>query len=169
MGESHRHRRRSGESLSITGTRHGLRIVFSKSQTTFSPCGYASAWQTPQLRAMLYQFMSALAFSAVIEPAILFVAVYRMKQTQDACSIIRTVLLSFLAFDFFHSSATLAVVGFGFCTPDGRSGLATRRSVRGHQLLGASDLDVCSYILAARCWKGGSGTPRQTAMTDRRR
>lgn len=61
--------------------------------------------------------MAALAFSGVIEPMLLYVARYRLRDTSDAEQVIKAVLSSFSVFDVFHAGATLAVTGVAAALP----------------------------------------------------
>ena len=61
--------------------------------------------------------MAALAFSGVIEPMLLYVARYRLRDTSDAEQVVKAVLTSFLVFDIFHAGATLAVTGKAAALP----------------------------------------------------
>lgn len=79
--------------------------------TLHLPCTAESAWHTPQLRSLWYVFMSALAFSAVIEPLVLHAARYNLRDVRDAEEVIKAVLLAFAAFDIFHAGATISVTG----------------------------------------------------------
>jgi hypothetical protein len=54
---------------------------------------------------MQYYLMGALAFSAVIEPAALYVATYKLRDPRDSRLLIQTILASFAAFDIFHAAA----------------------------------------------------------------
>jgi hypothetical protein len=81
------------------------------------PCSAESAWNTPQLRSLWYVFMAALAFSGVIEPMLLYVARYKLRDVHDAEAVIKAVLVAFSAFDVFHAGATLAVTGLGAVLP----------------------------------------------------
>ncbi|KAM0294438.1 hypothetical protein HYE67_000102 [Fusarium culmorum] len=83
-------------------------------------CDAASAWNTPQLRGLWYAFMSALAFSGVIEPLLLYVARYKLRDIHDAEQVIKAVLFAFMAFDVFHAGATLAVTGVAAALPGPR-------------------------------------------------
>ncbi|PVH96962.1 hypothetical protein DM02DRAFT_616851 [Periconia macrospinosa] len=74
-------------------------------------CGFLEAWHTPNIRVLLYQFMAALGFSAIIEPLLLYTARYKMENQKDAERAIAAVLAAFFAFDILHSLATIAVVG----------------------------------------------------------
>jgi hypothetical protein len=60
---------------------------------------------------MQYYLMGALAFSAVIEPAALYVAAYKLRDPRDSRLVIQTVLASFAAFDIFHAAAAIAGSG----------------------------------------------------------
>ena len=66
---------------------------------------------TPRIRAMQYYLMGALAFSAVIEPAALYVASYRLRDQGDSYIVARTILASFAVFDIFHATAAIAGSG----------------------------------------------------------
>ena len=61
--------------------------------------------------------MAALAFSGVIEPILLYVARYKLRDASDAEQVITAVLSSFLVFDIFHAGATLAVTGVAAALP----------------------------------------------------
>jgi len=61
--------------------------------------------------------MGALAFSALIEPLVLFTATYRFESTRDAEMVIGAVLATFTAFDVFHAAATVSVVGWASVIP----------------------------------------------------
>ncbi|KAH7239407.1 hypothetical protein BKA59DRAFT_548184 [Fusarium tricinctum] len=80
-------------------------------------CDAESAWNTPQLRGLWYVFMAALSFSGVIEPMLLYLARYKLRDTRDAEDVITTVLFAFIAFDVFHAGATLAVTGAAAVLP----------------------------------------------------
>ena len=60
---------------------------------------------------MQYYLMGALAFSAVIEPAALYVAAYKLRDQRDSRLVIQTILASFAAFDTFHAVAAIAGSG----------------------------------------------------------
>lgn len=77
----------------------------------------AAQCTTPRIRAMQYYLMSALAFSAVIEPAGLYVAAYKLRDQRDSRIIIQTILASFAAFDVFHAAAAVAGSGFQATMP----------------------------------------------------
>ena len=66
---------------------------------------------TPQVKALQYYFMGALAFSAVIEPAALYIAAYKLRDPRDSRLVIQTILASFAAFDIFHAAAAIAGSG----------------------------------------------------------
>ncbi|KAG8353995.1 hypothetical protein FVEN_g8250 [Fusarium venenatum] len=80
-------------------------------------CDAETAWNTPQLRGLWYSYIGALAFSAVIEPLLLYVARYKLRDVSDAEEVIKAVLFAFFAFDVFHAGATLAVTGIGAALP----------------------------------------------------
>lgn len=65
----------------------------------------------PRIRAMQYYLMGALAFSAVIEPAALYVAAYKLRDPRDARVVAQTILSSFAVFDIFHAAAAIAGSG----------------------------------------------------------
>jgi hypothetical protein len=60
---------------------------------------------------MQYYLMGALAFSAVIEPAALYVAAYKLRDQRDSRIVVQTILASFAAFDIFHTAAAVAGSG----------------------------------------------------------
>lgn len=60
---------------------------------------------------MQYYLMGALAFSAVIEPAALYVATNKLRDQRDGRLVAQTVLASFAAFDLFHAAAAIAGSG----------------------------------------------------------
>lgn len=66
---------------------------------------------------MQYYLMGALAFSAVIEPAVLYVAAYKLRDQRDSRLVARTVLASFAAFDVFHAVAAIAGSGVNAILP----------------------------------------------------
>jgi len=66
---------------------------------------------------MQYYLMGALAFSAVIEPAALYVAAYKLRDQRDSRLVARTVLASFAAFDIFHAVAAIAGSGVNAILP----------------------------------------------------
>lgn len=66
---------------------------------------------------MQYYFMGALAFSAVIEPAAMYVAAYKLRDPRDSRLVIQTVLASFAAFDIFHAAAAIAGSGSNAIMP----------------------------------------------------
>jgi hypothetical protein len=72
---------------------------------------------TPRIRAMQYYLMGALAFSAVIEPAALYVATYKLRDPRDSRVVIQTILASFAAFDIFHAVAAVAGSGINAVMP----------------------------------------------------
>jgi hypothetical protein len=72
---------------------------------------------TPQVKALQYYFMGALAFSAVIEPLLLYVAVNKLRDPQDSRTVVKAVLASFAAFDVFHAAAAIAGSGIGALVP----------------------------------------------------
>lgn len=72
---------------------------------------------TPQVRALQYYFMGALAFSAVVEAVVLYVAVYKLKDPEDSLMVVRAVLASFAAFDIFHAAAAIAGSGYRAIMP----------------------------------------------------
>lgn len=86
-------------------------------EPTHLQCLQAAAWNTPQLRVLLYQLMAALAFSGVIEPALLYTARYKMENQRDAEKVIAAVLLSFGAFDILHLTSVIVVVGTELSIP----------------------------------------------------
>ena len=72
---------------------------------------------TPRIRAMQYYLMGALAFSAVIEPAALYVAAYKLRDQRDCHLVVQTVLASFAAFDVFHAAAAISGSGIQALLP----------------------------------------------------
>jgi len=72
---------------------------------------------TPQVKALQYYFMGALAFSAVVEAAVLYVAVYKLKDPRDTRAVVQAVLASFAAFDIFHALAAIAGSGIPALMP----------------------------------------------------
>ena len=66
---------------------------------------------TPRIRAMQYYLMGALAFSAVIEPAALYVTACKLRDQRDARIVAQTILSSFAVFDIFHAAAAIAGSG----------------------------------------------------------
>lgn len=72
---------------------------------------------TPRVRAMQYYLMGALAFSAVIEPAALYVATFKLRDQRDSRLVAQTVLASFAAFDIFHAAAAIAGSGVNAVLP----------------------------------------------------
>ena len=72
---------------------------------------------TPRVRAMQYYLMGALAFSAVIEPAALYVAAYKLRDQRDSRLVVQTILASFAAFDIFHAAAAIAGSGIHAIMP----------------------------------------------------
>lgn len=75
------------------------------------------ARMTPQVRALQYYLMGALAFSAVVEVVVLYVAVYKLKDPRDSRTVVQAVLASFAAFDVFHAAAAIAGSGYRAITP----------------------------------------------------
>jgi hypothetical protein len=71
----------------------------------------------PRIRALQYYFMAALAFSAFVEPAVLYVATYKLHDARDSQTVIRAVLASFAAFDIFHTVAAVAGSSFHAILP----------------------------------------------------
>jgi hypothetical protein len=91
---------------------------------SLNTCAAVESWNTPQLRVLLYQFSGALAFSAIIEPSLLYVAQFKLSDPKDAERVVQAVLMSFLAFDVLHALATAAVVGSSAIFPNnGWSGI----------------------------------------------
>jgi hypothetical protein len=72
---------------------------------------------TPQVVALQYYFMGALAFSAVVEPLLLYVAVYKLRDLRDSRTVVKAVLASFAAFDIFHAAAAIAGSGVRAIVP----------------------------------------------------
>lgn len=72
---------------------------------------------TPQVKALQYYFMGALAFSAVIEPLLLYVAVNKLRDPRDGRTVVKAVLASFAAFDIFHAAAAVAGSGIDALVP----------------------------------------------------
>jgi uncharacterized membrane protein YgcG len=72
---------------------------------------------TPQVKALQYYFMGALAFSAVIEPLLLYIAINKLKDPRDSRTVVQAVLASFAAFDIFHAAAAVAGSGIGALMP----------------------------------------------------
>ena len=72
---------------------------------------------TPQVKALQYYFMGALAFSAVIEPLLLYIAVNKLRDPRDSRTVVKAVLASFAAFDIFHAAAAIAGSGTGALMP----------------------------------------------------
>ena len=66
---------------------------------------------------MQYYLMGALTFSAVIEPAALYVAAYKLRDQRDSRLVVQTILASFAAFDIFHAAAAVAGSGFHAVLP----------------------------------------------------
>jgi hypothetical protein len=64
-----------------------------------------------------YYFMAALAFSAFVEPAVLYVATYKLHDARDSQTVVRAVLASFAAFDIFHAVAAIAGSSFNAVLP----------------------------------------------------
>jgi hypothetical protein len=71
----------------------------------------------PRIRALQYYFMAALAFSAFVEPAVLYVATYKLHDARDSQTVVRAVLASFAAFDIFHAVAAIAGSSFHAALP----------------------------------------------------
>jgi hypothetical protein len=71
----------------------------------------------PRIRALQYYFMAALAFSAFVEPAVLYVATYKLHDPRDSKTVVRAVLASFAAFDIFHAVAAIAGSSFHAAFP----------------------------------------------------
>jgi hypothetical protein len=71
----------------------------------------------PRIRALQYYFMAALAFSAFVEPAVLYVATYKLRDARDSQTVVRAVLASFAAFDIFHAVAAIAGSSFHAALP----------------------------------------------------
>lgn len=93
-------------------------IFFKPSGRPFTePCTADQAWKSPQVNAMLYQFMGAFAFSAIVEPVILYCAKYKMHSPKDAELAIWGVEISMLVYDFMHSFAEISVVGSASVIP----------------------------------------------------
>ncbi|RGP81811.1 hypothetical protein FLONG3_6 [Fusarium longipes] len=90
---------------------------FWSSSSFHSLCDAESSWNTPQLRGLWYTYMAALAFSGVIEPILLYVARYKLRDVHDAEEVIKAVLVAFLVFDVLHACATLAVTGLAAALP----------------------------------------------------
>lgn len=82
-----------------------------------TPCTARQAWNTPQVNIMLYQFMSAFFFSAIVEPVVLYTARYKMRNARDAELAIWAVEVSMLLYDLMHSFAGVSVVGLGTVIP----------------------------------------------------
>ncbi|KAG9251391.1 uncharacterized protein F5Z01DRAFT_639291 [Emericellopsis atlantica] len=82
------------------------------------PASFLQAWHTPQTRELLYLYVAAMAFSAVVEPMLLYLARYKLHDARDTELVVTGVLLSFLAFDVFHAAANWAVVGSASLTRD---------------------------------------------------
>ena len=76
-----------------------------------TPCTQAQAWHTPQLRSLLYLYMAALLFSAVVEPMLLYLARYKLRSVGDAERVMAGVLISFSFFDVAHALAAYLVAG----------------------------------------------------------
>jgi uncharacterized membrane protein YgcG len=72
---------------------------------------------TPQVKALQYYFMGALAFSAVVEPLLLYIAVNKLGDPRDSRTVVQAVLSSFAAFDIFHAAAAIAGSGIGALMP----------------------------------------------------
>ena len=72
---------------------------------------------TPQVKALQYYFMGALAFSAVVEPLLLYVAVYKLRDPRDSRTVVTALLASFAAFDIFHAAAAIAGSGMEALMP----------------------------------------------------
>jgi hypothetical protein len=66
---------------------------------------------------MQFYLMGALAFSAVVEPAVLYVAAYKLRDPQDGLAVVKTVLACFAVFDVFHALAAVAGSGFNAVLP----------------------------------------------------
>lgn len=81
------------------------------------PCTAAQAWNTAQFNIMLYQFMSAFFFSAVVEPVALWHARHRMRDAADAERAVWCIEACMLGYDIMHSCAGVAVVGLGAVVP----------------------------------------------------
>lgn len=62
-------------------------------------------------------YMAAMAFSAIVEPLVLYVARYKLTGARDAQTVISVTLISFMAFDLFHSAASVSVSGFPAAIP----------------------------------------------------
>lgn len=77
-----------------------------------TPCNFSSYWASPESRALLYIYMSAMIFSAVIEPLLLFVARFRLRDPYGTQVVMQAVLASYFLFDCLHAGSTLAVVGW---------------------------------------------------------
>jgi hypothetical protein len=98
--------------------------------------------------------MSALLFSAIVEPLVLYTAVFRFQSVCDAERLVRAVLAAFTVFDVLHAAATLSVVGFGPVVP----GLGGKVSV-----------ETCANVWIPMVWVGirscwFAGVGRQKAI-----
>jgi hypothetical protein len=82
-----------------------------------TPCNARQAWNTAQFNILLYQFMSAFFFSAIVEPVVLYCARYKMRNARDAELAIWGVEMSMLFYDLMHSFAGVSVVGLGTVIP----------------------------------------------------
>jgi hypothetical protein len=80
-------------------------------------CDPAAVRNTPQVRSLLYQYMSAFTFSAIVEPLTLYVAIHHLETTRDAYLVVRAILISFSAFDVLHALATVSVTGLATVLP----------------------------------------------------
>ncbi|CCT71808.1 uncharacterized protein FFB20_14114 [Fusarium fujikuroi] len=120
-------------------------------------CDAHSAWNTPQLRGLWYSYISALAFSGIIEPMVLYVARYKLRDIRDAEEVIKTVLVAFIAFDIFHASATLAVTGTAAALPGSQSHIYAMVNV----------WVPMAWMLLRILWIVGAG--RKSAMTGMKR
>lgn len=133
-------------------------VLFQES-LELKTCGPLEAWNTPQLRVLVYQFMGALAFSAIIEPVLLFVARYKLSNAKDAEHVIEAVLICFSAFDVLHSLATITVVGTAAVFPSSTYGWAEV------SLYACINVWVpVAWLVARACWFTGLGRCRAVQL-----
>lgn len=67
---------------------------------------------TPQIWSLYCMYIASMTFSGIIEPAIVYTALYRLESVRDAQTVLEVLEGAMAAFDVMHSLAVWAVVGF---------------------------------------------------------
>lgn len=133
-------------------------------------CSQPAAWNTPQLRALLYLYMGTLAFSAIIEPVVLYVAATQMESARDAERVVAAVLVAFAAFDLLHAGATVVVTGWERVLPGLESAHGGSGSGNGLDLYACINVWVpLAWLVIRSAWFAGVGRSSLSKVKSKQR